>query len=39
MDKKSKKKFYCKNLNVKNKRQEDLTGNLKNLVKSYVKKY
>lgn len=26
MDKKSKKKFYCKNVNVKNKRQEDLSG-------------
>ncbi len=29
MDKKSKKKFYCKNQNVKNKRQEDLNGKIK----------
>lgn len=26
MDKKSKNKFYCKNLNVKNKRHDDLLG-------------
>ena len=26
MDKKSKKKFYCKNQNVKDKRKDDLTG-------------